>query len=331
MKLYSSDLAKILKAIGDDKIASILLHGPNHGFIKLIIQQIVGKFNLRVVEAEYAEITVNNLALLAGSRNFFGQREFVKINLTSFAITKDMKNFLGEMKSENFICFVASDSLPPSGIRKFFEDTPNLASVGCYYEDEHTISRIILQECTKRAKTIEEEALFYLKSYLKGDNQFIKNEIDKLLSYTHDKNVITKEDALSTLSIAPSQNGDEMCIFFAKKQPDRYMSEVQNLLESGINEVLIIRALIRYYMNIFIASSKVENGENMDSAIKTLSPPIFFKYVNDFRQIIRSSTSSDALRVISILQAAEVKYKTNPSSFDFMNNLYIPAYHNSTF
>jgi DNA polymerase-3 subunit delta len=327
MKLYSSDLAKILKFIESDQIRSILLHGPNNGFIKVIIQQIVNKFNLRIVEAHSKDITSQSLELLANSKNFFGQRELIKINLTTSTITKDIKNLFNEMRFENFICFVANESLPPSGIRKFFEDAPTIASVGCYYEDENTISRIILQECAKNTKTIEEEALFYLKNHLKGDNQFIKNELDKLLSYTHDKNVITKVDVTSTLSLSPSQSGDEMCISFAKKQPDRYISEVQSLLSTNINEILIIRALIRYYMNIFIASSKVENGENLDSAIKTLAPPIFFKYVNDFKQIIRSNTSADAVRAISILQSAEIKYKTNSSSFDFMNDVYLPVHH----
>lgn len=326
MKLYSNDLAKLLKKIGDNEVGSILLHGPNQGFIKVIIQQIVSKFNLRIVEINAKEITPSALMLLAGSKNFFGQREFIKISSVAGALNKAMKDLLLEAKFDNFVCFVADEALPPSGIRKFFEDSPNLLSVGCYYDDEQTISRAILQQCAKNNKTIEEDALFYLKSHLKGDHQIIKNEIDKLLGFTHDKTIITKDDVLATLSLDILPSGDEMCIYFAKKQPDNFISEVQSLLGQNINEILIIRALIRYYLNIYIVASKVEDGENIDVTIRSLSPPIFFKYVNDFKQVVRSTSSADAINALRILQSAEVSYKSSAASFDFMNNIYIPIH-----
>lgn len=324
MKLYSNDLSKLLKKIGDNEISSILLHGPNQGFIKVIIQQIVSKFNLRIVEVNAKEITSSALMLLADSKNFFGQKEFIKICSTSGAMNKAMKDLLTATKFDNFVCFVADESLPASGIRKFFEDSPNLVSIGCYYDDEQVISRAILQQCAKNNKTIEEDALFYLKSHLKGDHNIIKNEIDKLLNFTHDKTIIAKADVLNTLSLDILPSGDEMCIYFAKKQPDNFMAEVQSLIGQNINEILIIRALIRYYLNIYIVSSKVEDEGNLDLSIKSLSPPIFFKYINDFKQIIRSISSADALRALSVLQSAEVSYKRNAASFNFMNNVYIP-------
>jgi DNA polymerase-3 subunit delta len=324
MKLYSSDLARLLKKIGDNEISAILLHGPNQGFTKVIIQQIVTKFDLRISQINAKEINPSALMLMAGSKNFFGQREFIKICSVTAALNKEMKDLLLNTTFDNFVCFVAEESLPASGIRKFFEDNPKLASIGCYYDDEQTIARAILQQCTKNNKTIEEDALFYLKSHLKGDHQVIRNELDKLFGYTHDKTVITRADVLSTLSQDMLPSGDEMCIYFAKKQSGNFISEVQNLIDQNINEILIIRALIRYYLNVYIVSSKVEDGENPDAAIRSLSPPVFFKYVNDFKQVVRGTSSTDALKALTILQSAEVSYKSGAASFDFMNNVYIP-------
>ena len=89
----------------------------------------------------------------------------------------------------------------------------------------------------------------------------------------------------------------------------------------------MIRALIRYYINLFIVISKLEDGQSIDMAIKSLSPPIFFKYVPDFKQVARGLSSKDALGVIDLLQQAEVKFKTTGGkNFDFFGELYMRAY-----
>ena len=129
-------------------------------------------------------------------------------------------------------------------------------------------------------KTIDEDALFYLKSHLRGDHQIIKSELEKLFNFTHDKLIISKQDILQTLSQDLLASGDEMCIFFAQKEPLKFLKEVAKLQDQSKNEVLMIRALIRYYLNIYTVASKLEDGENLDRAIKTLYPPIFFKYID---------------------------------------------------
>ena len=114
-------------------------------------------------------------------------------------------------------------------------------------------------------------------------------------------------------------SGDEMCIFFAKKEPKKFLNEVRSLQEQNKNEVLMIRALIRYYLNIYTIALKLEDGANIEHAIKTLYPPIFFKYVDDFKQVIRKYSAQDALQCLKILQKSEVEYKSNPQSFDLFS------------
>ena len=87
-----------------------------------------------------------------------------------------------------------------------------MAAIGCYYDDENMVVKLANSMALKHKKTISEEALFYIKVSLKGDYQVIKNELEKLINYTHNK--ITYEDVQAVLSPDLSANGDEMCIFF---------------------------------------------------------------------------------------------------------------------
>ena len=328
MRFYTSGLTELIQKIETKVVKALLVHGVNQGFATTTITQIAKKLDLMITTFPAKEITVDKLSLLAYNQNFFGKKELIKITGVSSALNKEMKELLKENQFHNFVCFVGNDSLPQNGIRKFFEDQSELASLACYYDNEQTIAKIILQQCKKKQKTIEEDALFYLKSHLKGDHQIIKSELEKLFNFTHDKSVITKGDIHKALSSELLASGDEMCLFFGKKEPMRFLKEVQKLKEQNKNEVLMIRTLIRYYMNIHAVTLRLEEGENMDRAIKTLSPPIFFKYIDEFKQIIRRSSSNDALHCLEILQNSEISYKTNPKTFDLFKT-YI-EYHERT-
>jgi len=329
MKYFASSLPELLKKIALGDIKSLLIHGVNHGFAKTVIEQVASKNNLIISEYDIKEITASKLQLIANNSNFFKQKELIKISGVKETLSKEIQKCLIDSDFEHFICFQSEESLPASGTRNFFENGNNLASIGCYYENEDTIAKIILQQCKKHNKNIDEEALFYLKSHLKGDNQIIKFELEKLFNFTHDKSLITKDDILATLSSDLLASGDEMCIYFAKKEVTNFLKEVKKLQDQNTNEVLMIRALARYYLNIYIVASKIEDGENIDIAIKSLYPPIFFKYIPDFKQIIRNHTSKDAIRCLEHIQQAERDYKNNPKTFDLFS-LYSAVYYKET-
>jgi DNA polymerase III delta subunit len=121
MKFYSSGLNELIKKIEKGSIKTILIYGINHGFSITAIQQIVTKLNLRINNFDAKELTPEKLELVANSRIFFGQKELIKITNTSAGLTKAMKETILQSDFYNIVCFVSNDSLPASGIRKFFE------------------------------------------------------------------------------------------------------------------------------------------------------------------------------------------------------------------
>lgn len=325
MKFFSSSLSDLLSKIQQKKIKSLLIHGINHGLASTITKEIIKRMNLIVSEYDAKNITAEKLNLIANTSNFFGQQELIKITGTRSTINKELQSCIDSNDFKHFVCFISDESLPPSGIRKFYENDSKLASIGCYYENEDVITKIILQYCKKNNKILEDEALFYLKSHLKGDNQIIKSELEKIFNYTFDKKEISKNDVIQTVNADILASGDEMCIYFAKKEPERFLEEVEKLKLQNTNEVLIIRALARYYLNIYIVNLKIEDGQNIDLAIKSLYPPIFFKYINDFKQIIRTYSANDVIQCLQHIQQAEIEFKTNSKAFNLFT-LYLKVH-----
>lgn len=306
-------------------VKGVLLYGPDKGYISRICSSIIERFNLTTTNAEYKSLSAGHLGMMLNSRNFFQQRELIKVSSVSAGLDKDLK----EVLLSDFLHFAAfiADELPStSSIRKFFETEGSLASIGCYNDDEQSTSRIIIQKLTEAKKTIDEEALTFLKSHLKGDSELISSEINKLITYADDSRHITLAEAEQVISKELVASGDEMCIYFAQKNLDKFLEEVRKLQAQNINEVLIIRALIRYYLNLYTVLARTENGQAVDEAVKSLSPPIFFKYVQDFKKNLERLTTCDTIMTLEVLSKAEAEFKTNPGSFDFYYNVFLPVW-----
>lgn len=313
MKLFSNDIGKLSELITKRKIKAVLLYGPNQGLKEGIIKKITHQNSFFVSNSNGKDISPDHFLMLANSQNLFATREMVKFNNIGSAINKDLTSLLSEHNFANFICFIAEDTLPKTGIRKLFEEHPQLVAIGCYFEEN--ISKLIMQISNNRNCSISEEAFEYLSSNLQGDHLLIKAELEKIFAYGGDKGLITLEDIKNVLSSDFNANSDKMCIFFAKKEYGLFEKELSKLRQQNINDVLIIRALIRYFVNIYYAASYIEQGEAVDSAIKKLTPPIFYKYVPDFKQIIKKYNSQQATEIISNLREVEIKYKQNSNGF----------------
>ncbi|MGI4776202.1 MAG: DNA polymerase III subunit delta [Janthinobacterium lividum] len=325
MKLYFSQIDELIRGIKSNVIKSLLLYGPDKGYISEACAILVKEFKLISTAIEYSYITPQQLVALANRRNFFGNRELIKITTMSSSLSAEIKSLLNS-EYYNLIIFIADELSAASTTRKHFEKESNLVSMACYHDDEKNIVKIILDKCHTEHKTISTEALDFSKVNLKGDYNLINTEIDKLMIYTKDKSHIDFEDTSRVVSVTIIASYDDLCVHFSQKNLEDFLKEISRLKHQNINEVSIIRSLIRYYTNFYIVLVKEEEGESLDSAIKSLSPAIFFKYVKDFKSSAIKITSSEVVKILKILHRAELDFKLNPHNFDFYQNIYYKAH-----
>lgn len=325
MKFFLSQTEQLLSLMANGQIKGVLLYGPDKGYIDKVCSAIIKKLDLLAISLEYDTLKNRSLNILLNSKNFFAKKELIKIKSCPSSIDIVLKTTLSD-DFFHFIVFIADELSPSSTLRKFFEAENFLASIGCYYDDREKIKKIIIHKCTKANRILTPDVLLYLCSSLKGDHQFICNEIDKLIIFALDKEQITLEDAKLVINTNLLASGDEMCIYFANEDAENFLQEITSLQHQNINEVLIIRALIRFYLNLYIVLSKVEEGESIDSAIKSLLPPIFYKYVNDFKKVASNLHLSACVNILEALQQAEIEFKLYPNGCNFFQQIYQRVY-----
>lgn len=326
MKFYPDKIYRLINDIVNLRINALLLYGPDKGYIDKICNTIIQKFNAIPSTILDSHLHASQFETLLNTKNFFGQRECIKLFISASQFNTQYKSVLRN-NNINFPIFIIDELSAQTEIRKFFESEPYLASVGCYYSDAQRVTRLVLSKLAAAGKTIEHTALEYCAIHLQTNYQLINNEIDKLIYYAHDKSVIELVDVNKIISSAVAVNGDSLCVYFINKELAQLDEELTKLLQQNISMVLIIRALIRYYLNIYTVLLLVKDGVNIDNACKTLSPPIFFKQVDNFKKITNSLTLSAAITAIYVLQQAEMQFKLQNSHFDFYQHIYFKIHH----
>ncbi len=309
MKFYSNQTPDVVSGMQKATIASTLLYGPDRGLVDYCVDHITKVLKLPRRTLSYADISFDELKSELNNISLFGTREIIRLtNISTFdAKLKDL------VKAENHhVLLITADELTPaSALRKTFETEKNLAAIACYHDDAASVDKLVRKACADAQKRISADALKYLSHSLYGDRYIIINEIEKLLIYAMDKDEITLEDVVAVISGSTTPEPDMLCIYFFKNDRKLYLEELDKLLAENISAVWIVRALIRYAINVYITLGKMSEGVDIDVAAGSIVPPIFFKNMPDFKRIVGKFDIAKILGVMEQLYKAEAELKSS--------------------
>lgn len=313
MKFTSVNTSPFFAALKDGKIKAIMLYGQDKGVIDYIFSMIVKNFSKTSYVYSYSDAISRGLDVILNNISLFGSSDIIKITDVPPAINADLKEIL-LLGTHHIPILIADELSPSSSLRKFFESEDSLASMACYNDDAKNVRAIAYGKITASQKTIDADALSYLSWNLNGDRNIIENELEKLLLYTSNATSIRLEDVESSVSSNIISSPDFLCISFAKGDAKKFFTESTNLLSENISIVWIIRAISRYYINLYVVAIQKSMGVSQEAAISSLKPPIFFKYLLDFKDISNSVSLEKITKVLFLLHKAEAESKSSTIS-----------------
>jgi DNA polymerase-3 subunit delta len=309
MKIYPKKIDLSIRDIVSNKIKAILLYGPDQGMVSTLTKKIISAAQGEVINLSFNEINDKRIKNHILAQNLFGTREILKVTNCTATLHEDAKKSLIE-DAGNTAIFIADELTPSSSLRKFFETEPTLLSIACYPDEELDLKQFILNILNQANKRPEPQALEYLKLNLKGDQSIINQELEKLITYIESEVNITLNDVEQVISPSLDASADFMCYNFAGNNAASYFTELTKLYNENISPVWIIRALIRFYSNLYTVKLKTIENTPIEEALKGAKPPIFFKYVADFKKLLASQSISKINQVLEILLQAESISKT---------------------
>ena len=291
MKLSFRDIEPFVKA-PNPAARVILVYGPDNGLVKeraatmgkTVIDDLNDPFNAVTINASQLNEDPARLHDEAGAMSMMGGGRLIRVEDAADKLTTLLKSYLENPSTENLIIVEAGDLGPRSSLRKLCETAKNAAAVPCYVEDQQGLTRTIRQILNEEQLSIEPDALGWLTINISGDRAKVRSELEKLAIYKGtDKSPITTDDARAACGEAGALALDDLVNSAAGHNAENALKTYNKLIEEGVNFIVILRSLQNHFTRLHITKARMEQGENIDQIMKTLSPPIFFKQQPAFK------------------------------------------------
>lgn len=296
----------------------ILVYGPDSGLMKersksmayTVVEDINDPFNAVTLSTNILSEDPARLTDEAGAISMMGGDRLIRIQDATDKITQLIKAYLENPSQSALVILEAGELSPRSSLRKLCEATKTAAAVPCYIEDERDLSRFIRETCQANQIRIDQDAVSWLAANISGNRQKARAELEKLITYKGaDKTPINIEDARACCGQAGALVLDDLIYATAGHNTADALKTFNQLMQEGISFIVILRALQTHFRKLHIAKSKIESGDAPESAMKSITPPIFFKQQPAFKKQLHRWSLSGITNILQKLMDLESQCK----------------------
>ncbi len=294
----------------------ILIYGPDSGLMKertkaiglTVVSDLNDPFNVAALDSATLQDDPARLSDEANAMSMMGGDRLVRIQGGSDKLTTLIKAYLENPSDSALVVIEADDLAARSSLRKLCEGAKNAAAVPCYVEDERGLARFIRDFVGQEGMQIEPDAVNWLSSNIQGDRARARSEVEKLVLYKgrNEGMIIGLDDVLAICGANGAVNMDDLVHAVGLGQAQQALQHWNKLTEEGISFIVMVRSLQNHFKRLHQARYAVDHGSPADQAMKSLSPPVFFKYQGAFRtqlQRWRFATLQKVLEKLMLLEA----------------------------
>lgn len=318
MKLAFRDIQPFLKK-PNPNARVILVYGPDSGLVtarttqlaKTQIPDLSDPFALSNLTGDQITSDPARLNDEAFAASLMGGERLVLIKDATDAITPTLKTYLTNPSPHTCVIISAGELGTRSTLRALVEKAKNAAAVPCYLEDARDISRNIQAALAQHNLQIEYAAQTLLADSLIGDHGVANSEIDKLITYklSDPDKTVRVADVIACMGDVRAHSFDELIHAVGLGNVPTMSTTLTTLLRDSIPPVAILRALQNHFRRLYQTQLSLENGLNIKEAMKSLHPPVFFKFENDFSAQIRRWPKKRIEQILERLAQTEAETK----------------------
>jgi DNA polymerase-3 subunit delta len=121
---------------------------------------------------------------------------------------------------------------------------------------------------------------------------------------------VTIEDCVAVIGDASATDLDQAIFAAAGGELAVLDKALAQVFRDGVSPITVIRAAMRHMQRLHQVAGALDQGGNLDAAIKTLKPPPFFKVADRFRAQARAWPARQVEDALGILSEAEVRCKS---------------------
>jgi DNA polymerase-3 subunit delta len=258
-----------------------LVYGPDTGLVSercLQLSKFAGK-DATIIKLEGDSIAADPALLMdeAYAISMFGGQRVLWLREGTKQFHDLLEPLLNEPPPDVTLLVEAGELRPNAALRKLFEASKNAVALPCYADDVRDLARLIDEELRETGLKIEDAARRTLVENLGGDRLATRQELKKLILYAHGQDTIMLEDVLAVSGDVSALALDGILDDLGLGETDHVIMNAQRHLSHGTHGSVLLTLALRHMLMLQLLRYEVDNGRTTTEAIKSASPPIFFK------------------------------------------------------
>jgi len=302
----------------DPAIRAVLVYGPDQGLVheravllaKLIVPDLNDPFCS--VEISSGDLKSDPVRLIdeVAAISFTGGGRVIRVPDGSDGIAKLFVEFFADPQGDAFIVVEAGILGPRSKLRRTFETSKLGAALACYEDNYRQITEVIREMLSQSQLTATREAIAYLEEHLGSDRMVTRKELEKLALFKGEPGEVSLEDAMACVGDNGATSLDSVIYAAAGGDLPGLETALARVLSDSLHPVAILRAIGRHLQRLHLASGAMDKGQSPDQAMKSLRPPIIFKFTNGFRGQLQRWSKVKLAHALELVTEAELDCKS---------------------
>ena len=313
MKIKAYELKSLVEK---KKYSAYLVYGQNKGLVREKSQTIIDTYKddqTEIIKFENDEL-ISEPEKLSNEFNTFSliaEKKIIHILNTKDNLTETITNTINNQDSTNLIIFETGELTPRSKLRKFFEKEKNLGILACYFDTERDVQDLIETTFKKEDISISRDISLLIAKRLGNERHIIKSELEKIILYLKDKKEFKAEDILKCLSQNEDFGFDDLNYNLCDGNVVKLDKIINQLYLEGINPIALLRSAGKHFQKILFVNQKIDSGMNLNESLSQLKPPIFFLYINKFKNQVTKWRTILCYKAIERIMETEELCKLN--------------------
>jgi len=295
-----------------------LLYGNNEGLIQDIIKDFLKPvLPKKIFKFEETEIlkNIDNFKENNFNKSFFENEKLIIVNRISDKSFEIIDEIISKNLDDLFLILLSGTLDKKSKIRKLFENNKQTICVPIYEDNLQTLNNIVLKFMKEKNISISQQIINIIVERSAGDRNNLRNELEKIENFTRNKKKINPEDILKITNLSENYSISELVDNCLSKNKKKIIKIINENNFSSEDCILILRTFLVKLKRLAKLHQQVAlNDKNIDTAVSSFKPPIFWKDKEIVKQQIRSFNYEKTKNLMIKTNETEILVKKNPQS-----------------
>ena len=257
-----------------------LFYGDNEGLKEDAIKNFfIKKYQNKIHRYEEKEIldNIDDFYNNIFTRSFFGNEKLIVINRVSDKIREIIEELI-EKKIEDIQFILNSKNLEKkSTLRKIFEKERSIICVPFYEDNNQALNSIVSQFFRNKKIPISQQLINILIERSRGDRKNLNNELHKIENFSLDKKSINLQEIIKLTNLSDNYSASELVDHSLAKNTRKTVTILSENNYSDEDNIIVIRTLLTKLKRLLKIHELIDEKNNIDQAISSFKPPIFWK------------------------------------------------------